>query len=261
MNGATDEIAAVSRPAQPAALLSGAFNFRDLGGLPTTDGSRTVFGSVFRSDALDDLTPRDFEILGGVLGIKTVVDLRAAVETEGRQPPWKRGLDAELVRLPLSDEWTSWGELDAESRRTLLARKYLSYLDSAGGNIISALNVITGNAGRRPTIVHCTVGKDRTGVLVSILLSLLGVERDAIVADYLLTAANMNPIMERLRASHIFRDRVLANPAEVYLAQEHTMRIFLQTLDERDGGPVAWALSNGFAPDQMQLLKSALTSH
>jgi hypothetical protein len=124
MNGATDEIAAVSRPAQPAALLSGAFNFRDLGGLPTTDGSRTVFGSVFRSDALDDLTPRDFEILGGVLGIKTVVDLRAAVETEGRQPPWKRGLDAELVRLPLSDEWTSWGELDAESRRTLLARKY-----------------------------------------------------------------------------------------------------------------------------------------
>jgi hypothetical protein len=39
------------------------------------------------------------------------------------------------------------------------------------------------------------------------------------------------------------------------------MRIFLQTLDERDGGPVAWALSNGFAPDQMQLLKSALTSH
>ena len=214
--------------------LSGVFNFRDIGGLPTEDGSETVCGSVFRSDALDHLVPADLHIL----------------RTE---------LDAQLSNLPLSDDWASWGELDDESRRTLLARKYQSYLDAAGDKIITALTLIADNGPSYPTIVHCTVGKDRTGVLVSILLSVLGVRREAIVTDYLLTGPNMASIMERLSASPVFRQRIRTNPAEVYLAEEHTIKLFLETLDEQEGGPASWALSHGLSEESARRLRHNLT--
>ena len=243
--------------AKPA--LSGVFNFRDIGGLPTEEGSETVRGSVFRSDALDHLTAVDLRILRSELGVKSIIDLRAAVETGGRRPAWESGLAARLSVLPLSDDWVSWGELDDESRRTLLARKYQSFLDAGGDKIITALNLIADNGPDRPTIVHCTVGKDRTGVLIAILLSVLGVRREAIVADYLQTAPNMAPIMERLSASLVFRQRVLTNPAEVYRAEQHTIRLFLDTLDEREGGPAAWALGRGLSDDAARRLRRNLT--
>ena len=239
--------------------LSGVFNFRDIGGLPTEDGSETVCGSVFRSDALDHLVPADLHILRTELGIRSVIDLRATVETRGRRPAWESGLDAQLSNLPLSDDWVSWGELDDESRRTLLARKYQSYLDAAGDKIITALTLIADNGPSYPTIVHCTVGKDRTGVLISILLSVLGVRREAIVADYLLTGPNMASIMERLSASPVFRQRIRTNPAEVYLAEEHTIKLFLETLDEQEGGPASWALSHGLSEESARRLRHNLT--
>jgi protein-tyrosine phosphatase len=238
----------------------GAFNFRDLGGLPTNDGGHTIFGQVFRSDALDYLTAADYAIMIDALQIGCVIDLRADVETGGVKPTWTAHLSAELVNLPLSDDWDDWGVLDDESRKTLLARRYLSYLNSASTNVIAGLELIANNAGSRPTVIHCAVGKDRTGVLVSMLLSLLNVERAAIIRDYVETASNMAPIMERLSSSEVYRKRIESNPAEVYHASEHTVTHFLESLDENDGGPEGWARSHGLTDETIGQLRSALTS-
>lgn len=226
--------------------LEGAFNFRDLGGLPTEDGRRTVQGAIFRSDALEQLTGDDVRVLCDVVGVGSVIDLRAHVETAGERPQWARDTTLDFVSLPLDDAWTDWGVLDDEGRRTLLVRKYLSYLDAAAQNVVTALEVIAENARlRRPTVFHCAVGKDRTGVLTAILLGVLGVTREAIVADYLVTQGNMGRLLERLKQSEVYRKRVETNPAEVYLAEEHTIAMFLDALDERFGGPSAWALTHG----------------
>lgn len=239
--------------------LEGAYNFRDLGGLPTEDGRRTVHGAIFRSDALEQLTGDDVHTLCEVLGVGSVIDLRAHVETAGERPPWARDTTLDFVSLPLDDAWTDWGTLDDEGRRTLLARKYLSYLDAAAQNVVTALELIAENARlRRPTVFHCAVGKDRTGVLTAILLGVLGVTRQAIVDDYLITQGNMGRLLDRLKQSEVYAKRVETNPAEVYLAEEHTIRLFLDALDERFGGPASWALTHGLGEAAVDGLRDDL---
>lgn len=239
--------------------LEGAYNFRDLGGLPTDDGKRTVSGAIFRSDALEQLTGDDVHTLCEVIGVGSVIDLRAHVETAGTRPSWARDTTLDFVSLPLDDAWTDWGTLDDEGRRTLLARKYLSYLDAAAQNVVTAVELIAENARkRRPTIFHCAVGKDRTGVLTAILLGVLGVTREAIVADYLVTQGNMGRLLERLKQSELYRKRVETNPAEVYLAEEHTITTFLDALDERFDGPAAWTLSHGLGEATVDGLRENL---
>lgn len=241
--------------------LAEAYNFRDLGGLPTIGGGRVGAGHVYRSDTLDHLTQSDVDHLCDELGVCDVIDLRAGVEGAGEPPAWVAGRPVRFANLPLSDDWADWGVLDDESRRTLMARKYLSYLEAAGHNVVAALRILAGNAGTRPTVVHCAVGKDRTGVVVSILLGLLGVEREAIVADYAKTAQNMERMLERLRSSDVYRERVRTNPPEVYRSDTHTMELFLDAIVERFGGAEGWALARGLTPAEIAALRQGLLEH
>lgn len=242
-------------------VLAEAYNFRDLGGLPTADGGRVGSGHVFRSDTLDHLTQADVDHLCDTLGVCDVIDLRAGVEGAGAPPAWVEGRTVRFANLPLSDDWSDWGPLDDESRRTLLARKYLSYLQAAAHNVVAALRILAAGAGTRPAVVHCAVGKDRTGVVVSILLGLLGVTREAIVADYAETAHNMERMLERLRASDIYRERVRINPAEVYRSDPHTMELFLDAIAERWGDAEGWALAHGLTPAEIEALRQGLLEH
>jgi protein-tyrosine phosphatase len=139
----------------------------------------------------------------------------------------------------------------------VLAHFYLASLDSAAGNLVTALEVLSW-AGERPTVFHCAVGKDRTGVLAALLLRLLGVTEDAVVAAYLRTQHNLERIMQRLRRMPSHRDEVDKLPAEVYLADEPTIRAFLAGLEERHGGARAWALANGLPAEAIERLDRTL---
>ena len=250
-----------TREGRRRGALAEAFNFRDLGGLPTVDGGRVGDGHIYRSDTLDHLTQADVDVLCDGLGVCNVIDLRAGIEGAGEPPAWVGGRPVRFASLPLSDEFDDWGVLDDEGRRTLLARKYQSYLAAAGHNVVAALRIIAENAGGRPTVVHCAVGKDRTGVVVAILLGLLGVEREAIVADYAETAHNMERMLERLKANPIYAERVRTNPLEVYRSDPHTMELFLTAIGERFGGVEAWALANGLTAAEIASLRRGLLEH
>ena len=243
-------------------LLAGALNFRDVGGLPAADGRVTMARVVFRSDNLDLLEPADVETLVDALGVGLIIDLRAQVETGGARPSWAAETSLDFENLPLLDDWDDYGELDDESRRTLMARKYMGYLGHAGHNLVRALELIAARAGqeagRNAVVVHCAVGKDRTGVVMAVLLSLLGVQRDAIVADYVATAANMGPIIARLNEQPHYKERMRVNPPEVYRADAHTMHLFLEMLDEKAGGARQWALDNGLSPSAVAVLDDRL---
>ena len=171
--------------------LDGPSNFRDLGGLPLADGGSTRFGLVFRADRLCTLSDADLRRLEAA-GIRQVFDLRS--EAEADEFPDRLPVGASYARLPMTSdekfqartvferivagEIRSYGEAE-------MADGYLRILENFGSQFVRiAAQVASGE----PTVVHCTAGKDRTGVASMLLLDLAGVAATDIVADYALSS-------------------------------------------------------------------------
>lgn len=235
--------------------LVGAFNFRDLGGLATSNGYVTRFGRLFRSDTLQALRQEDIVHLTTVLGLKAVVDLRLVREVaeEGRGP--LAGLEGiRYVNTPL--EMASAQDLHPDEVLTSL---YLGCL-GRGSMLARAVEQLAAFAGS-PTVFHCAAGKDRTGLLSALVLRLLGVEDDAIVADYMDSTHNMPRMLERFATWPRYRDHLAAMPPQVYAVEERPIRRFLSELDEQHGGARAWALANGVRTESLdQLVRELLTA-
>ncbi len=184
--------------------LTGAENVRDLGGLPLTGGGQTRRGVAIRSDTLQELTPEDVAYFRE-LGLRTIIDLRTPMEAdrEGRGP--LAAEPVEYVNLPfIPDELLVPGHdkardlIVAERRETDRVQHYLNYLRHAGDRVIAAVRIIA-TPGGTPAIFHCAAGKDRTGVLSAILLDAVGVEREAVIADFELTNERLERVGGRLR--------------------------------------------------------------
>ena len=101
-------------------------------------------------------------------------------------------------------------------------------------------------------------GKDRTGVVVALALSVAGVPRERIVADYVATAERMEPLLARLKASDTYREDLDSRPDDSHRPRPETMRRFLAHLDEQHGGPLGWLAAAGFGPDDVARLRSRL---
>ena len=179
--------------------LAGASNFRDLGGYPTTHGGATRWGRLFRSDTLHELTQDDLTVLRD-LGLASIVDLRTAAELDRTG----RGL---LGAEPVSYLHLSVIDEDGGESRGIpapadddLANRYLWYLEIGRDALVQALTMV-GDASSYPLVFHCAAGKDRTGVLAALVLEIVGVEREVIMEDYVLTASRMELILTRLLRS------------------------------------------------------------
>jgi len=246
------------RPLPPDRLLPlrGTYNFRDLGGYPAAGGRRTRWSRLYRSDTLQELSEADVEALAEI-GLATIVDLRTAteVEREGRGPL----ATAPLRYLHLSVLREEGGETVAAPAAADgdLAARYLWYLDIGREALAEAIAVIADDASH-PLVFHCTAGKDRTGVLAALVLDCLGVDHAVIVEDYLLTAARLDLIVERLRRNRAYAhyfERAPAVPAQMSAA---TMERFLAALTERHGGAASWAIVAGVDPAAIERLRDSL---
>jgi protein-tyrosine phosphatase len=159
----------------------GAFNVRDLGGLPAEGGRRTAWGAVVRADSLGRLTEEGWQ---GLLdhGVRTVVDLRNDEERGEDAAP--RPGDIETVRVPLdaSQDRSFWKPIEetAEFGTPLYYRAHLMRKPQLSAAAIAAI------ARARPggVVFHCVGGRDRSGQVAMLALSLVGVAPEAIVADY-----------------------------------------------------------------------------
>jgi protein-tyrosine phosphatase len=235
--------------------LDGAHNFRDLGGLPTRDGGTTRFGVMFRSDALHHLQPTDVERLLE-LGVQTVIDLRSSVELErtGRGP-----LEATPIgwlHAPLSHGG------NGEALPPALAEGDLGrhYVESLPERTETLSQVIThlARADHLPAVFHCTAGKDRTGMVAALVLSLVGVDDAVIIEDYTLTDDRMTLVMERIRAAGDFPEPLAPVAASVARAEAASMRTFLDALLHTQGGAEGWARAAGLSADVREALRELL---
>ena len=166
----------------------GAYNARDLGGLPAAGGRRIRPGAVARSEAPDGFTAAGWVALKEH-GIRTIVDLR--------EPDERRLLEAagdlDVVHVPLDDlgDTAFWADWRDGADATPLY--YRAFLERRPERCAAALAAV---ARARPggVLVHCAGGRDRTGLVTMVLLRLAGVPEDEIVADYLHSYPRLTPL-------------------------------------------------------------------
>jgi protein-tyrosine phosphatase len=167
-------------------------NARDLGGLPTRHGATTRFGSVVRSDNLVHLTDAGRAALLEY-GIRTVIDLRLPFELEEEPDPF-----ATPDGHPVTYRSISFIDpaADRPSDRMTLAEDYIGMLQRFRPQVSAVMSAVAG-ADEGGIVVHCAAGKDRTGLISALLLSLAGVAPEAIAFDYGLTTDALRPREER----------------------------------------------------------------
>ncbi len=233
--------------------LQGAVNFRDLGGYVAGGGLRTRWRRLFRADGLGELTEADLSVLRA-LGIRTVIDLRSGQELErGRFD-----VDAHPVafhHFPFIEELP---DAEAFERRPgLLGAQYQEMLSDAGGQILAALQVLAA-PDALPAVFHCTAGKDRTGVLSAIVLSLLGVDEPTVVADYALSGEAMGRLRAKLILKYPDGRDAIENLDEVFSADPAQMELLLDHLRERYGSVDEYVAVLGAGPGLVEGQRAGL---
>ena len=233
--------------------LQGCFNFRDLGGYRARDGRMVRSGALFRSDALHFMTPEDMALAQTSLGLSTVVDLRNPDEAAdaGRWPA--DGSSVRYRNIPFLEDRDISHPVEGADPVARLTEIYTWIIANAGERVAQALNLLAEDQ-TLPAVVHCTAGKDRTGVLSAITLGLLGVDEEQVMADYILTNQVIGVLGERLRQ----RPGNEGRPLYMFEAQPRAMERALSDLNNGWGGPEGFILAHGVTPDTVQRLRDAL---
>lgn len=240
--------------------LEGCCNFRDLGGYPTSDGRRTRWRRLFRADGLTQLTEPDLAVLRE-LGVRSVIDLRTELEVEARGRFQADAGGIEYHHLPLTDTLPGEEETPAWDDTSFVSRRYVSMLRDGAPSVVAALSLLS-DPERLPAVFHCSVGKDRTGVLAAVVLGLLGVPEDLIVDDYALSADAMVNVLQRLEREFPDATDVVSKYAPVILSVDPaSMAGFLHGVAERygtfDGLASALGLEQAVAALRAELLEPA----
>lgn len=220
--------------------VQGLHNVRDLGGLTGANGLLVRSGRLFRSDypAFTD------GAAVAELGLRTVVDLRRGTEAAVECVPWADHA-VTYHRCPFSagaaDSWHA---------------RYAAYLTHRPESVVAAVRHVI-NPANHPVLFHCAAGKDRTGVLAGLVLSLLGVSRAEIVADYLLTSGCLMSVMERLAGIEMYAAMLADDAFEDQVPRAEHVNGFLDWLEGQDGAE-AWLRRHGLEGSAMEAFRDAM---
>jgi protein-tyrosine phosphatase len=264
--------------------LDGTTNTRDLGGLATTDGGRTLPGRILRSDNLQTLSPADVRRLVDEIGLREVIDLRTSAEVllEGRGPLRQepdvvhrhftllpeRGHYTDVFAVedddPLDDVPADWVESllprqvgEDDRAEPPAVRAYLGYLGQRGEAVVDAMRALA-STGERASVVNCAAGKDRTGIVVALTLAVAGVSHEEIVADYAMSAEVIDALVAKLAASPTYAEDMTSRDVASHTPRAETMHRVLTVLDQRFGGPIGWLEQHGFGADEQRALHTRL---
>lgn len=241
--------------------LSGVFNFRDIGGYPALGGV-TRWESVYRADGLSRLTTDDLGVLRD-RGLGVVIDLRTEAELDerGRFP-----VDQHTVRfhhLPVLDRTWLPGDMPVfDNAADFLLWAYHDMIKVGSDKLAAGLTLIA-ESGDLPVVFHCAAGKDRTGLLAALLLSVLGVPAEFIAADYGKTEDGMRRMrqawMEAVEAETPGdSSRVADAPAYYFACPPEVMHTFLADLAAEHGSVVDFVRGLGVSDATIAALRRRL---
>lgn len=258
--------------------IEGLYNFRDVGGLPLTGGGTTNNGVLFRSDALSGLTPAGIDALAATpIGI--VVDLRTPTERTAAPDrlPTSRPMRVEqfsILEGAMANAATGLlggaeapsAELVAQALSSLpsLDEMYTSMLQSGAVAFSEVARLIAARDDETPSavLVHCTAGKDRTGVATALMLDAVGVERDAIISDYAVSQDNLAGTWAAGMLRMLAASGLPSTPALVTLATATppaAIERALAWITDDFGDSAGYLLSRGLSEAELDSLRSRLT--
>jgi protein-tyrosine phosphatase len=225
--------------------LSGVWNLRDVGGVTTTDGAVVRSGRFLRSGQLSGLDDAGQRILAD-LGVGDVADLRSRHEIERYGPD--RVPDGVVVHnLPFPDIDGASGEAPHEyayervvgdglspdelptAAMRFMSEEYARFA-TLGGAQRAVRQLISLLADARPVLAHCFAGKDRTGFVVAVVLAALGVDWEAILADYLRSNDSVPQLRETM--FEMLKQRDDMSPETTELARTRLTDNFLGVRSE-----------------------------
>lgn len=220
-------------------------NCRDIGGYPTDNGS-TKFGRFLRCGIVN--TPEDWEIEKlNLLGVRTTIDLRGSFEAEETPLFLDRLESADVYSLPLFEFNVATNEgMDLD-----LAETYAVIIDSYKDNIAKILNVIA-NAQEGIILYNCFFGKDRTGILTMLLLSIAGVSKEDIIADYQQTYTYVKPYIQT--HGNLLWDV----SSEKHYSLPETMEAVISKIESRYGSVINYIRSTGVSDETIDKIKNRL---
>jgi protein-tyrosine phosphatase len=249
----------------PEIRLKGAPNFRDLGGYTSADGRRVRRGKMFRSEGLHQLKTDDYVALHD-LGIRLICDLRSDVEREKKPTVWPAHmLPTTLVMDVNADLRANNSDLmdmlrddpTAQGVQKLFAHVYRFVPEALTKHLAKFFDAITED-GHLPLILHCSAGKDRTGVLSAILLMALGVPRETVVHDYMKTNEYRDAAQLKAKVFEIMEPILGAPPSDEMVdmmagVEEHYIETSLESIESSYGKMSDYLLAAGVS--ELQLAK------
>ncbi|CAN5373417.1 tyrosine-protein phosphatase [soil metagenome] len=233
--------------------LAGSFNFRDLGGYETADGRIVRWRRLFRSDALHRLTPEDIQQLDEI-GLTAVFDLRSSYELErdGLGSLFDGGVLHRHVPFHSNPAPRQPAELQID-----LFTLYERMLEEAQPCVNAVFSALAEDE-TYPAVFHCAAGKDRTGIISGLVLSVLGVPDEDIITDYALTDGFMADRLAALRESAEL-DESYRNINPSWLrAEPATMAQTLTLIQAEHGSIVGFLLASGVTHVQLEAVRDHL---
>lgn len=221
-------------------------NFRDIGGYPARDGYTVAWRRVFRSGEFNNITRDGLARLTKEIGITSIIDLRSIMEVERMGI----GLFAGSGIWYYNVSFIVGGNRKEDERLFKMLSNmgefyvHLVRHDKFGGRIVRALEIIADLA-NHPLVFNCAVGKDRTGILAAVLLSVLGVEDEVIIKDYSLSEPYMEQLLARIKNNPEMAKNVEPLPDYFWKASPESMSLFLTTLRNEYGSIADYLKAQG----------------
>lgn len=232
--------------------LEGSYNIRDIGGYPTSDGRQTRWHSFIRADRLTALTTDSQQALLDY-GVRTVIDMRFPREIAKTPNVFAQSTAVTYLNLAVfTDEAAS----QVEFVETLFEQNLFT-LDECQAQMRTVFEAIA----TQPlgVLVHCTIGKDRTGLIVALLLSLVGVPLEIIAQDYALSAVYLEPVLEKMRQRARASRPEIAYKLELKLtALPETILDTLNYVEQKYGGALGYLQTIGVTSAQIIALGALL---
>ncbi len=239
-------------------------NFRDFGGAKTADGRRIRKGILYRSGVWQKMNDADRAYIVS-LNIQYIIDFRSTEEQE-RKPSNLPG--RELLSMPCNiDRLTRdglrplWLKRDADDRiMDVIDGVYSEMVDMMVEPMRKMINLIL-SPGALPIIIHCHAGKDRTGFAAAMIQWFLGMDRDAIIAEYLKSNVFLMPKISKLmNRLHLFTAGLYpkSNLQAAFEVKEKYLLTAMKKVDEVYGGIDKYLMSSGVTQKQLAELRNLL---
>lgn len=245
--------------------LKGAYNFRDLGGYSTSEGKKTNWGKLFRSDNLANLTKSDLKRIEK-LNLQMIIDLRSMEERLSKPNRLPMSNGTKIKNIEIADSNKSHEELKREIflgklGETDLEEELINAYRRAITDHRNELRIffeLLLNTENYPVLVLCNAGKDRTGVVIALTLTALGVSKKTVVKDYMLSKVYLEPMIRRMtskvRLLSLFRADIVQLKKLLDTRVEYLNATF-NAINQKFGSAESFLDSLGMDNDKCKILR------